>query len=163
MHRRGVGAEGGCREIGQAKGVCLDQGRGAPYQRMKPQRRPGRSHSTASNAPNSICMQCYVALDFEEETSLASTSSLLEKDYMLPDGNIVQIASERFRCPEALFKPQLLGMECPGVHTTVFNCINGCDIDVRRDLYSNIVLSGGSTVFSLSVSMRRWCVLAAGA
>mmetsp|Transcript_43642 Transcript_43642/g.78519 ORF Transcript_43642/g.78519 Transcript_43642/m.78519 type:complete len:380 (-) Transcript_43642:762-1901(-) len=91
---------------------------------------------------------CYLALDFDEEMSCASTSSACEQDYMLPDGRIIQISSERFRCPEALFRPRDLGMEADGIDQTTFSCINRCDIDVRKELYSNIVLSGGTTMFA---------------
>merc|ERR1711862_690370 len=65
----------------------------------------------------------------------------------LPDGNIVSLATERFRCPEALFKPALMGLEAPGIHTLVFEAITACDVDMRRDLCDNIVLLGGTTMF----------------
>ena len=52
-----------------------------------------------------------------------------------------------FRCPEVLFNPALVGMEAVGIHDTTFNSIMKCDVDIRRDLYSNIVLSGGTTMF----------------
>merc|ERR1719207_115888 len=47
----------------------------------------------------------YVALDFDTEMKAATESSDKEKTYELPDGNIITVGSERFRCPEVLFQP----------------------------------------------------------
>lgn len=91
-------------------------------------------------------------------------------EYTLPDGNklkvrpsrkhgqedvkevaeltpmCVQIGAERFRAPEILFDPEIIGLEYPGVHQIVVDSINRTDLDLRKALYANIVLSGGSTL-----------------
>merc|ERR1719211_418091 len=89
----------------------------------------------------------YVAVNFDEEMAKAETSSDIEQNYELPDGEVITIGNERFRCAEVLFKPSLIGKEYSGIHQLTYDSIMDCDVDVRRPLYENMVLSGGSTMF----------------
>lgn len=45
-----------------------------------------------------------------------------------------------------LFRPDLLGEECEGIHEVLMYAIQKSDMDLRKTLYQNIVLSGGSTL-----------------
>ncbi|KAJ3575640.1 hypothetical protein NP233_g974 [Leucocoprinus birnbaumii] len=86
---------------------------------------------------------CYIAINpsKEEKESLGRI-----EEFTLPDGNIVQLGPERFRAPEILFNPELIGQEYAGVHQVVVDSIQRVDLDLRKSLFSNIVLSGGSTL-----------------
>ncbi|KZO93513.1 actin-like protein [Calocera viscosa TUFC12733] len=86
---------------------------------------------------------CYVALNPAKEEKEQQGKA---EEFKLPDGNAIMLGSERFRAPEILFNPELIGQEYEGVHQVVVNSIQRVDMDLRKALYSNIVLSGGSTL-----------------
>nr|P23344.1 RecName: Full=Actin-2 [Daucus carota] len=90
----------------------------------------------------------YVALVMSKSWRLPRARLLVEKNYELPDGQVITIGAVRGSgCPEVLFQPSMIGMESAGIHETTYNSIMKCDVDIRKDLYGNIVLSGGSTMF----------------
>merc|ERR1711983_539646 len=39
-----------------------------------------------------------------------------------------------------------MGEAC-GIHETTYNSIMKCDVDIRKDLYANAVMSGGTTMY----------------
>ena len=92
----------------------------------------------------------YVALDPRKEekdwTLGIWRAEKKEVEYPLPDGRKIMIGPERFRAPEILFDPELIGVEYQGVHQMVVDAINRTDMDLRKNLFGNIVLSGGTTL-----------------
>ena len=112
---------------------------------------------------------CYVAHDpKKEDREWAQNNGRPEGkvlEYALPDGQKikvrtssnsyghytaslinVQVGSERWKAPEILFDPEIIGSEYPGIHQIVVDAINRTDMDLRKALFGNIVLSGGSTL-----------------
>src|SRR5689334_21269239 len=71
----------------------------------------------------------------------------MTKQYDLPDGQLISIDYERIKCPEALFQPSLIGKQGKGIHQLIIESVSKCSSDVQSELYGNIVLAGGSTLF----------------
>ena len=93
---------------------------------------------------------CRVSYDFESEIREAGEGGNLEEKVKLPDGEEVTLETERLKCPEALFRPSFLGSKdsnIKGLHDECCASIQQIDVEIRKDLYSNIILSGGNTMF----------------
>lgn len=86
---------------------------------------------------------CYLSPNPLKEETLETERA----QYTLPDGTQLEIGPARFRAPEVLFRPDLIGEECEGLHEVLMFAIQKSDMDLRKVLYQNIVLSGGSTLF----------------
>lgn len=105
----------------------------------------GYSFSTDSTADMEVACKIkqtlgYVALDFYNE-------SKHEERYRLPDGEVITVGKERFKCTEVLFQPSLIDLgDIDGIHEAIVESISECDPSVQKELYGNIVLSGGSTL-----------------
>lgn len=84
---------------------------------------------------------CYVSANPEEERIDEA------KLYVLPDGNSISIKEELFRAPEILFQPSMIGLEHGGIPDAIFDSVTKCDIDIRKEMLGNVVLSGGTTMF----------------
>lgn len=90
---------------------------------------------------------CYCPVDLASELRLLKARHN-EMTYVLPDGNRMTVGSERCRSTEILFQPHLSGSHGRSLHHGIFAAINSCDSKIRKDLASNIVLSGGTSLTS---------------
>ncbi|XP_067881287.1 actin-1-like isoform X1 [Heterodontus francisci] len=106
------------------------------------------------NIPNTIHKEtfeniketlCYIALDPKLESK--SQTDDIQQEYTLPDGTLITLQKELFKAPELLFTTSNVRCEEPGIHKLIYDSILKCDRSLRKDLFSNILLSGGSTLF----------------
>jgi len=91
--------------------------------------------------------ECYVAFNPQKEEQNEHDKASGQHQYKLPDGTMISLGAERFRAPEILFHPSIVGLEYPGIHELLACSISRADLDLRMALFSQIVLSGGSTMF----------------
>ena len=104
--------------------------------------------------------ECYIAADFEEEITIAKDISKIQKEHLMPDGNKIIVGIERFTAPECIFNPSIMGKELPPLHEALYEAIIQSDIHYRKELFNNIILSGGNTLFSgfkerISMELRK--------
>mmetsp|Transcript_1345 Transcript_1345/g.3611 ORF Transcript_1345/g.3611 Transcript_1345/m.3611 type:complete len:391 (-) Transcript_1345:62-1234(-) len=93
---------------------------------------------------------CYVSLNYDADLRRVSPVGVVpsrKNEYQLPDGQVISLGTEVFRCPEAFFRPSHMGREASGLPNLMFESILKCEVDQRRALYESVLLSGGSTLF----------------
>merc|ERR1712057_23629 len=84
---------------------------------------------------------CYVAEDYDAEMADFQDKT---KKFEMPDGTSVEVHAQQIRCPELMSKPALDGREMPGLHQLTDKTVKDCDLDVRKVLLGNVVMSGGT-------------------
>nr|BBC28470.1 actin-related protein, putative SWR-C component [Yamagishiella unicocca] len=103
-----------------------------------------------------------VASDMKEAVCRTSETRFFEAEgvnvptvvYELPDGQELYLGPERFRMAELLFQPTFAshfpGLALPpdvrSVPEVVVETINKCDVDLRKDMYSGAILTGGTSL-----------------
>ncbi|XP_006860802.1 PREDICTED: actin-like protein 10 [Chrysochloris asiatica] len=88
---------------------------------------------------------CYVSLDFERD--LRNPACHQHASFFIGNGRSIHLSSERFRCPEPIFQPSLLGLTEPGLPALAFRALQKIPATLRKRLADTVVLAGGSTLF----------------
>ena len=89
---------------------------------------------------------CYTPLIYDTEMVEFAESSAKCIEHGFSDGSTIRLGSERIRAPELLFKPGLMAIEELPLSHLIFRAIMKSPMDVRKDLFGNIVLSGGCSL-----------------
>lgn len=71
----------------------------------------------------------------------------LHFEYEFSNFERIYLTNERFKVPELMFNPSILGKEDDSVQVLITKSIGECSEEIRNELYSNIVISGGNTLF----------------
>eukprot|EP00746_Dinoflagellata_sp_MGD_P087022 gnl/MRDRNA2_/MRDRNA2_34516_c0_seq1.p1 gnl/MRDRNA2_/MRDRNA2_34516_c0~~gnl/MRDRNA2_/MRDRNA2_34516_c0_seq1.p1 ORF type:complete len:385 (-),score=52.02 gnl/MRDRNA2_/MRDRNA2_34516_c0_seq1:177-1331(-) len=99
---------------------------------------------------------CFVAEEYHKKLQESAESDEDVRTWRLPSFREIVIKEERFKCGEALFRPELMRKKLPGIHETVHSVISKCEPAVQTILYSNILLAGGGSLLSrLARRLRR--------
>ncbi|KAJ0975119.1 hypothetical protein J5N97_017084 [Dioscorea zingiberensis] len=148
----------------ESKGIVLKP----RYSFKRKEIRPGEFLSIDLDFPNTtesyrLYCQKLIASDIKECVCRAPDTAYDDSGYAnipmtpyeLPDGQTIEIGADRFKVPDILFNPSLVqtipGMESfvdiaagRGLPQMVIESINKCDVDIRRELFSSILLAGGT-------------------
>ncbi|ELP87289.1 actin-2, putative [Entamoeba invadens IP1] len=87
---------------------------------------------------------CYITLDINKERTKNEGK---EHVYRLPDGKYLNVGEEVFQAPEALFQPRLIGSSSDSIPLLALKAINQVKESDRKEMYTNILLVGGNTLF----------------
>jgi actin beta/gamma 1 len=90
---------------------------------------------------------CYVAVDIDAELQKVEHANEIEKQFVLQEGTTIQLAAQRFRCPEPIFEPQLISVASPGVAELLVQTVSRTE-DLRTQMFSSVMLSGGTSMFN---------------
>lgn len=105
---------------------------------------PSRSLEVARKVKEELT---YVAMDPDQESKLNDETTVLDKTVQLGNtSNSISLGRERHAVVEPFFHPDIIDLDEPGIADVVFDLIQRAAIDCRADLYSNIILSGGSSL-----------------
>ncbi|KAK4267975.1 hypothetical protein QN277_024686 [Acacia crassicarpa] len=149
----------------ESKGIVIKP----RYSFKRKEIRPGEFQTVDVDFPNTtesykLYCQRVIASDIKECVCRApdtpydesAYSNIPMTSYELPDGQTIEIGADRFKTPDVLFNPSLVqtipGMESfaemsssvRGLPQMVIESINRCDVDIRRELFSGILLAGGT-------------------
>ncbi len=90
---------------------------------------------------------CYVAYDIDKDRKLSQETTVVDKEYKLPDGQNIIVGRERFMAPECLFNPLLIDVEQVGIPDMIYESVTESPMDCQKALANNIILTGGTTMF----------------
>lgn len=90
---------------------------------------------------------CYVSYNPDKDKKLANETTLLDKEYTLPDKTMIRIGRERFMAAECMFNPELAGISDKGFAHKINDVLQSSDIANFIPLVQNIFLTGGTTMF----------------
>lgn len=92
--------------------------------------------------------ECYVCPDLAKEFLKFEPKPFSWKSSLTGRSVRFEVGPERFLGPEVFFSPEMVSADFSiPLPTLIDSVVQACPIDARRDLYKNIVMSGGSTLF----------------